>query len=123
MEEGEDPQHTLRFVGFPGHEAQPPPAPVSIRPISNFRRLKKLCLGQCRLNGKYFFLFDFPDLEELDRIWCSRLKWDLQEAIRGLPKLRTLRVSNNLCVTGNLRVVRGSLEELHLHICKLVEGF
>ncbi len=95
--------------------------------ISSFRQLRVLKLWHADLNGRYPFLFNFPLLQKLSTFRCDNLKWDLG-MLAGLPLLKELECYNmddNECVTGSissLRVLKNSLEKVHLRKCNNVEG-
>jgi hypothetical protein len=91
--------------------------------ISNFRRLKDLELRSATLNGRYPFLFNFPCLEKLVVSEVEYLNWDFT-MLEGLPNLKelilvTIPVKANI---RDLRVVKDTLELLHVHNCPGVEG-
>lgn len=91
--------------------------------ISNFRRLRDLELRSATLNGRYPFLFNFPCLEKLVVSEVEHLNWDFT-MLEGLPNLKelilvTIPVKTNI---RDLRVVKDTLELLHVHNCPGVEG-
>jgi hypothetical protein len=92
--------------------------------ISNFSRLQSLEI-HAGLNGRYPFLFNsFPLLQKLSFDYCCNLKWDL-EMLAGLPLLKELDCENNPCLTGkisSLRVLKETLEKVHIDSCPGVEG-
>ncbi len=91
--------------------------------VSTFSKLRILEI-HAPLNGRYPFLFhSFPLLQKLN-ISAFNHKWDL-EMLAGLPLLKELYCWNNKCLTGNinsLRVLKGTLEQVHLGASSRVEG-
>ncbi len=101
--------------------------------ISNFSKLRVLEIF-CEhtytakypiLNGRYPFLFNsFPLLQKLQVRFCSNLKFDLT-ILAGMPMLKVLNCYDNRCLTGNmssLRVLKDTLEKVHIGNCGVVEG-
>jgi hypothetical protein len=92
--------------------------------ISNFSKLRYLEIDNAGLNGRYPFLFNsFPLLQKLSIKHCYNLKWDLDMA--GLPMLKELDCAHNYDMPGDinsLRVLKETLEKVHIHNCKNVEG-
>ncbi len=93
--------------------------------ISNFRELSILAIkNSALLNGRYPVLFNsFPLLQRLS-LDCSFLKWDL-EMLAALPVLKELVCGSNERLTGNinsLRVLKDTLEKVHIQHCSRVEG-
>jgi hypothetical protein len=93
--------------------------------LSNFSKLRILCIGNARLNGRYPFLFNsFPLLQKLSITECYNLKWDLG-MLAGFPLLKELCCECNSDVTGNvnsLRVLKETIEEVNIYDCPGVEG-
>jgi hypothetical protein len=94
----------------------------------NFSKLCILNISYVGLNGRYPFLFNsFPLLQKLTISGCPYLKWDLG-MLAGLPMLKELYCNSfsiSPCVTGNinnLRVLKDTLEKVHIHNCENVEG-
>jgi len=93
--------------------------------ISNFSKLKILELDDyARLNGRYPVLLNFSLLQTLRINNCIYLKWDLG-MLAGLPLLKELYCNSNRCLTGNinsLRLLRDTLEKVHIKHCSRVKG-
>jgi hypothetical protein len=92
--------------------------------ISRFSKLQGLGIT-APLNGRYPFLFNsFPLLQKLSIKHCPYLKWDL-DMLAGFPTLKELVCGHNRCMTGNissLRVLKDTLEKVHVRFCANVEG-
>jgi hypothetical protein len=116
--DGEDPDEELTAgtADFVSHD---------IGIISNFSKLKILELDDyARLNGRYPALLNFPLLQTLRIINCNYLKWDL-EMLSGFPLLKELVCRDNRCLTGTinrLRVLKDTLEKVHIKHCSRVKG-
>ncbi len=100
--------------------------------ISSFSKLRILEMyhlgpieGDTLLNGRYPTLFNsFPLLQELHIIECGNLKWDL-DMLAGMPLLRVLVCCASWEMTGNirsLRVLKDTLETVHINDCNKVAG-
>jgi hypothetical protein len=116
--DGEDPDevHAARTANYTTYD---------IEIISNFSKLRILEVEHVALNGRYPFLFNsFPLLQKLSITGCVYLKWDL-EMLAGFPVLKTLTCVSTNHLTGNinsLRVLKDTLEKVHIHFCPGVEG-
>ena len=118
--DGEDPDEetAAETAGWTSHD---------IEIISSFTKLRKLQMYHLfwSLNGRYPILFNgFPLLQELHIIECCNLKWDL-DMLAGMPLLRELECSGNCEMTGNirsLRVLKDTLEIVHINCCHKVDG-
>ena len=94
--------------------------------ISNFSKLRYLTIHTAGLNGRYPLLFNsYPLLQKLRIQHCEYLKWDL-EMLAGFPLLKELDCAHNYgSLTGglkSLRVLKGTLEKVHIRNCVNVEG-
>ncbi len=116
--DGEDPDE--RVVALAVHYT-----PLDIEIISHFNKLRILEIDAAPLNGAYPFLFSsFPMLQKLTISGCYCLKWDL-EMLAELSMLKELDCEHNYRLTGNinsLRVLKDSLEKVHIKHCSRVEG-
>ena len=116
--EGEDPdEEVAETANWTTHD---------IEIISNFSKLRDLTIAAGELlNGRYTVLFNsFPLLQKLSILRCRHLKWDLGMLV-GMPVLKELDCENNSCLTGNissLRVLKETLEKVHIKHCQNVEG-
>ena len=110
-----------------GEDSDPdhiPRSPIDLTPIEKFQGLKKLSIQGGKLNGRYPFLFQFPQLESLTLFGCGRIKFDLAD-LSGLSELKQLVLYYLPLVTGNLNSLRhfqSQLKKLVLNGCDLVVG-
>jgi hypothetical protein len=112
--------------------------PHDIESISNFSKLRILKINYAAFNGRYPFLFNsFPLLQKLSIEHSGHLKWDL-DMLSGLPLLKELICNGNefnssndniyrpnSCMTGSinsLRLLKESLDVVHIEFCRKVEG-
>eukprot|EP00985_Skeletonema_marinoi_P020501 scaffold12212_cov86-Skeletonema_marinoi.AAC.3 len=96
-----------------------------IQMISTFTKLRSLEIIRSPLNGRYPVLFNYPLLERLEIQYCRNLKWD-HSSLTGLPSLKELNVDTSDSLTGNinsLRVLKATLEKVHIRNCKIEGDF
>mmetsp|Transcript_22935 Transcript_22935/g.34782 ORF Transcript_22935/g.34782 Transcript_22935/m.34782 type:complete len:304 (-) Transcript_22935:77-988(-) len=100
----------------------PPPIDL-LYSLENFHGLRHLIIKGAKLNGRYPFLFLFPQLESLELAWAGRIQWNLSD-LENLPNLKKMRVVGTKCSgsLGSLRKLRGTLEELSMAQCEEVHG-
>ena len=116
--DGEDPdeQQTAHTASHTTHD---------IEIISRFAKLRVLNIRTTQLNGRYPFFFNsFPLLQKLSIRFCPYLKFDL-EMLVGLPMLKEVECDYNQSLCGNinsLRVLKDTLEKVHIGNCVGVEG-
>ncbi len=118
--DGEDPNEELAATtaDYTTHD---------IEIISNFRKLRNLIIDNAysQFNGRYPFLFNrFPLLQTLNINYCFYLKFDL-EMLAGFPLLKELKCEHSGYLSGHissLRVLKDTLEKVHIRICENVEG-
>eukprot|EP00984_Skeletonema_dohrnii_P034653 scaffold33624_cov191-Skeletonema_dohrnii-CCMP3373.AAC.2 len=121
--DGEDPYTWVRHEDSSDEED----ASYDIEIISNFRKLRSLCLSCTGLNGRYPGLFNnFQLLEQLTIDSCGDLKVNL-EILGGLSSLKELSCQHDYELVGNinsLRVLKDQLEKVVIRSCgtNTVEG-